>query len=315
MGPWKITSDTPDASWCTLDQMSGKGNAIYAMVVNFAQNQTGKARLAQFTITDTDHPSEAHSSWQYLQYATRGDGSLGNAALVKSITSSDGYKAIFDYDEKSRPVSYQLTNPQGGVSSRLTMTYDESGGRLSVSTSSSQMSGTMDRGYQAERLYSASDTAGYFSQVYNNGVQVSANYAFNFMHTQSAKGQQAFSFLLNGQDLSPDSLHCPDSLRYYRKWNADSQKYVEKMRLHYSTNDNRCQSADVNQLLLGFDECNPLLLLSMFRYARATSIISQADDERGRILVRTEHNADKSVKRMTVSDERKNTQIAYDFSY
>ena len=57
VGPWQITSDTPEASaWCRVGETKGRGYSIYAFVTNFAQNTSGKPRLAQFTITDTDHP-------------------------------------------------------------------------------------------------------------------------------------------------------------------------------------------------------------------------------------------------------------------
>ena len=105
LGPWKITADTPEATWCTLASAQGPASYIYSTLVNFEQNTTGKSRIAQFTIKDTDHPDDAHATWQYWQFATRGDGSLGNAPLVKRIQSTDGYVANIEYDAKSRPVT------------------------------------------------------------------------------------------------------------------------------------------------------------------------------------------------------------------
>jgi hypothetical protein len=315
LGDWNVKSDLPATSWCSLDLMSGKGNAIYSFNARFDQNETGMPRVAQFTIYDKDHPTEAYSSWRYLQYATRGDGSLGSAALVKTIKSSDGYEASISYDANARPVQFSLKDPEGRVGRRYSITYDEIASQLRVQTPATTLEGEMDKGYQAERLYSQQDTMGYYSQYYANGMPMSMNYAFSFKHVQSDLGTQAFSFLLNGQSLQPDSLHHADSLRYYRKWNSDSDRLVEKLQLKYSAKDNRCQSVDVNQLLLGFGECDPMLLLSMFRYTRSTSILSEAVDANGRILVATELNHDKSVRRMTVTDERSHTEVTYDFEY
>lgn len=313
-GPWEITAKLPGQSWVTIDQMKGKGSAIYSLGVSFEQNTTGAPRVAQFTIRDTDHPDEAYASWSYLQYATRGDGSLGSAPLVRTISSSDGYKATIDYDQKSRPVKYILTNPLGGVAEQTTMTYSETTSTLIVTRGSTSMSGAMDEGSQADRLVGVSDTVGYYSQYYPNGMSMPYNNAFNLI-SSSPHGLQAFSYLLGGQSLSPDSLHTADSLRYVRQWNEDRVRYVEKLKLEYSSADNRHQSIDPNQLLLGFAECSSLQLLSMFRYTRSTSIVSRAISELGSIDVATELNTDGSVKRMTVSDRRKGTEVVYEFGY
>ena len=54
LGPWQISSDTPESQWVTIEQMKGMANAIYALGVEFKPNTTGKARLAQVTVRDTD---------------------------------------------------------------------------------------------------------------------------------------------------------------------------------------------------------------------------------------------------------------------
>lgn len=313
-GPWEITASQPGQSWVTIQQMKGKGGAIYSLGVNFEQNTTGASRVAKFTIRDTDHPDEAYSSWSYLQFATRGDGSLGNAPLVKAITSSDGYKATIDYDTKGRPVKYVLTNPQGGVAEQMTMNYNEPTATLTVTRGSSTMSGSMDEGYQSEKLVGVNDTVGYYSQYYSNGMTMPFNNAFSFVNS-SPRGMQACSYLLNGKSLNPDSLHTADSLRYVRQWKEDQVRYVEKLRLEYSTHDNRHQNVDPNQLLLGFDECQSLQLLSMFRYTRSTSIVSRAVSATGNIDVTAELMPNGSIKRMTVTDHRKGTETSYEFEY
>ena len=316
LGPWQITTSTPDASWCKIEKMSGRGNAIYSLQVDFEQNNTGNSRNAQFMIRDTDHPDKAYSSWVYIQYATRGDGSLGNAALVRSIQSSDGYVATIEYDEKARPVKYVLTNSENPLAAeQMTLSYDEYDNVLTVVRNGNELKGSMDDGYQTQRLEGANDTIGYYSQYYNNGMPVSANYAFNFVGTSNSRGKQAFSYLLNGQSLSPDSLHNTDSLKYVRQWRGEEDRYTEMLKMEYSKLDNRCQSVDVNQLLLGFAECHSMQLLSLFRYTRSTSIVARALSAKGNIEVATELNADKSVHRMVVSDRRNGTEVTYQFTY
>lgn len=316
LGPWQIThSAGSDASWCTIERMSGKGGAIYSLKVDIKQNTTGASRSAQFTIRDTAHPDEAYSSWVYTQYATRGDGTLGNAALVKSITSSNGWAASFEYDQKARPVKFSLTNPDGAISDQMTIDYDESLSLVTVNRGGTTMTGTMGPDYQPQELKGATDTIGYVSQYYSNGMPMSASNAFNFVARSNYRGLQAFSYLLAGQSLAPDSLHHADSIRYVRRWRGEDRDYIEKLKLEYSTQDNRCQSVDVNQLLLGFAECQPMQLLSLFRYTRSTGIVSRALSADGDIVVTTRLNADKSVSRMVVSDARKATEVTYDFTY
>lgn len=315
LGPWKITAALSDQSWCTIDLMSGKGSAIYSLGVHFTQNTTGAYRLARFTIRDTDHPDEAYCTWQYVQYATRGNGSLGNAPLVKTITSSDGYVASISYDEFGRPVKYALTTPEGGVGEMMDITYNDNAGVMTVSRGGFTLTGNVGNASQPETLISANDTIGYQVQYYSNGLPVSMTNAFKFVAVSGTRGIQAYSYLLNGQSLAPDSLHLADSLKYKRVWNSDRVEYVEKLKLEYSDMDNRCQSVDPNQLLLGFADCHSMQLLSMFRYTRSTSIIKRALSAEGSIEVTTELNADKSIRQMIVKDARKGTEVTYDFTY
>lgn len=313
-GEWQITSDTPDASWCTIDKMAGHGNAIYFLGVHFARNMTDKGRLAQFTITDVNRPSEAHASWQYVQYATRGDGSFGSAALVKGITSSDGWNVTVSYDDKCRPVALTVNGPDS-YSDNYSMNYDERAGTLTVDAGNNTLSGSMDNGYQTERLVGVGDTVGYMPQYYPNGVEVSPSYAFNYVASHLRR-TQAYAYRLGGKSLEPDSLHNADSLVYYSRWKlVNRPTTVQRYKLEYGSLDNRYQTVDVNQLLLGMDCCDPLQLISLFRYCRSTSIVTRATSADGTILVTTELNSDKSVHRMVVADSLKGTEVTYDFTY
>lgn len=313
-GEWRINRDTPDATWCTIDKMTGHGSAIYSLGVHFEQNTTEHGRLAQFTIEDIAHPDEAYASWQYLQYATRGDGSFGSAALVKGITSSDGWDVAVSYDAKCRPVELTVKGPDG-YSDNYTMNYDERAGSLTVNAGNSTLTGSMDNSFQSEQLIGVSDTVGYVAQYYPNGMQISPTYAFNYVASY-LKRTRAYAYLLGGQSLVPDSLHNADSLTYYSSWKlVGKPKTVERYKLEYGTMDNRYQTVDVNQLLLGMDNCDPLQLVSLFRYCRSTSIVTRATSTDGSILVATELNSDKSVRRMVVADAIKGTEVTYDFTY
>ena len=313
-GDWKITYDTPEATWCTIDQMKGHGEAIYSLGVYFEQNATQQGRLAQFTIYDIEHPSEARASWQYVQYATRGDGSFGSAALVRGITSSDGWKVTVNYDDKYRPVALSVNGPDN-YSDKYSMTYDEKAGSLTVNVGNSTLTGSMDNGFQTERLIGVSDTVGYVPQYYPNGMMVSPTYAFNYVVADQRR-TQAYAYLLGGQSLEPDSLHNADSLTYYSSWKlVGNPQTVERYKLEYGSMDNRYQTVDVNQLLLGMASCDPLQLISLFRYCRSTSIVTRAMSSHGNIQVTTELNSDKSVHRMVVADGIKGTEVTYDFTY
>ena len=315
LGPWQITADVPNMEWCSIDRMKGSGSAIYYMTVQFTPNTTGISRLAQFTITDTEHPNDAHATWQYLQYATRGDGSFGNAALVRTITSSDQWKVNISYDSKSRPVSLSMTDPNGH-SEAINIDYNESSSLLSVKMSDGTLTGTMDKGYQTEKLIGSGDTIGYTSQYYSNGVQMSVSQAFNYFSSKS-KSRQAYAYLLGGKSVEPDSLHTADSLTYYNQRKVEPKTVtIERYGLEYGSFDNRYQTVDVNQLILGMDDCEPLQLLAMFRYCRSTSIVKRATRVGGGVIdVTTELNADRSVRRIVVKDSRKATEVTYDFEY
>ena len=140
--------------------------------------------------------------------------------------------------------------------------------------------------------------------------------------SSSYKRKLAYAYLIGGKDLSPDSLHTADSLVYLCRWNVPPagsttvpEQTVERYKMEYSQIDNRYQTVDVNQLLLGMENCEPLQLLSMFRLCRSTSIVKRATSGSDVIDVTTELNADHSVKRMVVKDSRKGSEVTYDFEY
>ena len=129
--------------------------------------------------------------------------------------------------------------------------------------------------------------------------------------------QSNMSRSISRKSVEPDSLHTADSLTYYNLRKIAPQNVtIERYGLEYGLMDNRYQTVDVNQLILGMDDCEPLQLLAMFRYCRSTSIVTRATRVGGGVIdVATELNADRSVRRMVVKDSTKNTEVTYDFEY
>lgn len=313
-GPWKITPETPEATWVQLHDLTGRANTYNRLTVAYEQNTTGAARTARFSIADTDHPDDAHASWTYTQTATRGDGSLGHAALVKTISSSDGYLATISYDSQARPVRYELKNA-AGATSVLTASYNNTEGIVTMTWGEGTVRGLMDIGYQAPELIGEQDTLGYRTQYYSQyAMTADMTQAFNFV-SYRRNSYQLYGLLLGGQPLAADSLHRADSLRYIHRLRTGQDFCNEAFQLRYSAKDNRHQSVDVNQLMLGFGECHPMLLLSMFRYVRSTSILAGATSRQRSISIDTELNADQSVSRMRVTDDRLGTTVTYTFGY
>lgn len=315
-GPWIMTQHS-GADWCKVKTMEGVGNAIYYIPVNFEQNRTGAERSATFRISDK-RTKDAYVNFSLYQFATRGDGSLGNAPLVSSIVgeSKDAAGNIIGksriavtYDVVCRPLTLVMEYNDETLHD-LKFSYRASDSTMYVETGSSILSAKCGIGYQpAERLTSETDTVGYYDQI----AMTAARYAFNIEERKSNGEHTASAMLLVGQNLSPDSEHTADSLRYKHIY-TDGTEYLEMLKLSYSDKTNRSQSVDANQLLLGVKECNPYMLLSLYRYARSSKMISKAESDKGNFIVETTHNQDNSVKTMTVTDKQ-GIKTTYTFSY
>ena len=310
-GDWQISGGL-NAGWCKLNTTDGKGNYIYSIPVTFEQNTTGQARVAIFSITDINHPNIS-ADLGFLQYATRGDGSLGNAADVRTITGSDSSRVELTYDALHRPVKF-LMSKGGERLYDLSLSYNDYDSIITVrSMASNVLTAKMGQNYLPDgQLLSNTDTVMYHTQLGSLESMYSSVVAFNVEFRQSGGTYMAQALRTTRQSLLPDSIHNSDSLRYQRRY-ADGAKYTEFLKLYYSELDNRCQSVDVNQLLLGVEHCNPYQLISLFRYGRNSNIISRATSESDEISVSTELNADKSVRRLKVS--RRGKEITYDFEY
>ena len=166
-----------------------------------------------------------------------------------------------------------------------------------------------DKDYQPQLLINSGDTVGYFNRFYSSMAVAPANYIFNFEHRGALTSScVTYRFTYGKYSLNPDSLHNCDSIFYY-----DNQKLTRKLALSYGEQDNRHQSVDANQLLLGVEACDPYLLASLFRYARNTSIIAEAKNDKEQIQVSATLNADKSIHQLMV--RRDDETITYTFNY
>lgn len=309
-GSWKIIDHQGyDNSWFSVPTRQGKGSTLYKQLMTFTQNTTGEPRMACYVIQDVNHPDEAHSSLAFWQYATRGDGSLGNAADVKSITGTDGSAIDLSYDDHHRATAVKIQK-DGQTLANLQLAYDDTAKKLSVTDNSEVLTATYGNDYQPMLFTNGSDTVGYYSRYYNY-MAVAFNYTFNFRHCGSkANTCVTYNFGYYGTSLAPDSLHNADSLTYYKdNFNVP----LLKLGFVYSDVDNRCQSVDANQLLLGVEQCDPYLLASLFRYTRNSKVISKAKNAEVEIDVTTTLNADKSIHTLAV--KRGTDTITYTFNY
>ena len=304
-GDWGVKLS--DASWVHMSSTNGIGNAVYRIPVTFDQNTTGKSRQCMVRFYDINH-TDVISTFYYIQYATRGDGSLGNAPAVKKITGSDGSKFEFDYDQLFRPVNVEMSK-NGTQLRSLTLTYNDKDSSLIVYDGTEKYMCTYSPDYQPYSLKSSTDTIGYYNMVLNNYYPPIKIIAFSYEHHKGGKVASAATYYLNGRSLAADSIHVADSVYQYA-----NGEIIEKVMPKYSNVDNRCQTVDVNQLVEGIDNCDPYLLMSLFRYARHTSVLSELTSSKRHQTVEVQLNADKSISRMTVSTTGGDT-VVYNFEY
>ena len=303
-GKWSVSLS--DGTWVRMGTTQGSGNVIYRFPVSFDQNNTGKSRQCMVRFYDVEHPDVA-SIYYYIQYATRGDGSFGNAPAVKKITGSDGSIFEIDYDNLFRPVN--LTMSKNGTPLRnITLNYDDKDSSLVVYDGDEKYMCTYAPDYQPYSLKSSTDTIGYY-MVPNKYYYLPINTAFSYEHHKSGKVVNASTYFLNGRSLSADSIHVADSIFHYA-----NGEIREKVKPIFSNVDNRCQTVDVNQLVDGVENCDPYLLMSLFRYARHTSILREVASATRHQTVEVLLNADKSVSRMTVNTDG-GASIVYNFEY
>lgn len=298
---------TNGATWLVPDISQGKGGYLYTIPVKYSVNNTHEARTASFHCQATNN-SDVKWEFVMLQYATRGDGSYGDAPLVSSIVGSDGSSITLQYDNASRPTHLVMKH---GETTLRDMTFAWTDSLLTINSS---LTGAISTAYQPEKgLISNTDTVLYT----NYSADYQKNFSFNVEdHRSGEYSGQGLYFAKQYDNFGfPDNSRLADSLKYYHKY-ADGHAFQESVGLKYSDYDNRMQSVDVNQLLFGISECSPYQLVGLFRRGRSTQIVSEAQSvlNGGTYRVSTQLNADKSVKELTVTD-RQGSQVVYSFSY
>ena len=352
--PWKIELKGGDNSFVTINgKQEGVKNVIVKYGVDFAENTTGKSRYANYQIIDSEDASRARATFQYVQYATRQDGSLGTAAEVKNISGSDGSNIDITYDRQHRPLTISMQ--AGQMKRTMEFTYNDIDGIVTAKQTeyefayrdtvfkfnNVELKGTIaDRYFPNQNSYiyqprmlmnmesgdvtmtntalgimvSAKQTMGYKAFA-NNGYEYSYANGFMVNNTIGDKFVQAYGFYYNSKgSLEPDGLHTADSIGVERIYSDHSHK-AEMYKLEYSSVDNRKTSVDVNQLIEGVENCDPYMLLSFYKLARQTSVISKATGNKGTAYtITTTTNADGSVKTMQVANGNGGA-ITYTFGY
>lgn len=352
--PWKIEQTEGDEGFVTINgQTSGKGNMIVSYGVTLSENTTGKSRFATYQIVDSEDASRAKASLRYVQFATRQDGALGNAAEVKNISGSDGSNIDITYDNRHRPLSISMS--AGDMKREITFAYDDYENTVTATQSKYEFSyadtlftynnvklnGSYEDCflpnvnsyiYQPRLLMTLNssetalvntfnDTRNYIKQTMayqafsNNGYEYSFANGFMVKNTIGNKFAQAIGVYYNSKsNLDVDSIYKADSIGVERVY-SDNKHKSEMYKLSFSNISNRMTTVDANQLMEGVANCDPYLLLSFYKLARQSYVFAKAEGKKGaRYTFDTKANADGSIKTLAVTDANGN-KITYTFSY
>lgn len=352
--PWKIEQTAGDEGFVTINgKTSGKGNVLVSYGVNFSENTTGKGRFTTFQIVDSEDASRAKATLRYVQFATRQDGALGNAAEVKNISGSDGSNIDITYDNRHRPLSISMS--AGDMKREITFAYDDNDNTVTATQSKYEFSyadtlftynnvklngSYMDRflpnvnsyiyqprmlmtldSNEASLVNTFNDTRSNTKQAMayqafsNNGYEYSFANGFMVKNSIGNKFAQAIGVYYNGKSkLDVDSIYKADSIGVERIY-SDNKHKSEMYKLSFSNISNRMTTVDANQLMEGVANCDPYLLLSFYKLARQSYVFSKAEGKKGaRYTFDTKANADGSIKTLAVTDAN-GSKITYTFSY
>lgn len=352
--PWKIEQTEGDEGFVTINgQTSGKGNMIVSYGVTLSENTTGKSRFATYQIVDSEDASRAKASLRYVQFATRQDGALGNAAEVKNISGSDGSNIDITYDNRHRPLSISMS--AGDMKREITFAYDDYENTVTATQSKYEFSyadtlftynnvklnGSYEDCflpnvnsyiYQPRLLMTLNssetalvntfnDTRNYIKQTMayqafsNNGIEYSFANGFMVKNSIGNKFAQAIGVYYNSKsNLDVDSIYKADSIGVERVY-SDNKHKSEMYKLSFSNISNRMTTVDANQLMEGVANCDPYLLLSFYKLARQSYVFAKAEGRKGaRYTFDTKANADGSIKTLAVTDANGN-KTTYTFSY
>ena len=359
---WALAPYQSVAPWLTIDgQSTGSGPMEVKRKITMEPNTTGDVREAYYRISVTNTSEEAYTTFAVQQMATRVDGTLGNAPLVKQIDGSDGSSISISYDNFSRPTHIS----QKGTTTEIDMVinYQDIGGENNVveatfnmakqnfvykdttysvsnltakgrfydqrfagmknyvlmprmfsnfeTTSDASMHRQTSNGFddytpvKREGSYAAFSVDGYYNTSFENALMVNSLLG-RFVTT--------YGVYYNGKyQLYADQKHTADSIAVVRQF-SDTQRRYETYKLEYSSIDARRTSVDVNQLIEGVDQCDPFMLLSFFKLARQSSVISKATGRFNTYTVSAKTRQDLAVESMTVTDKNGQT-VTYTFTY
>lgn len=352
--PWKIEQTEGDEGFVTINgQTSGKGNMIVSYGVTLSENTTGKSRFATYQIVDSEDASRAKASLRYVQFATRQDGALGNAAEVKNISGSDGSNIDITYDNRHRPLTISMS--AGDMKREITFAYDDNDNTVTATQSKYEFSyadtlftynnvklngsykdcflpNVNSYIYQPRLLMTLNssetalvntfnDTRNYIKQTMayqafsNNGIEYSFANGFMVKNSIGNKFAQAIGVYYNSKsNLDVDSIYKADSIGVERVY-SDNKHKSEMYKLSFSNISNRMTTVDANQLMEGVANCDPYLLLSFYKLARQSYVFAKAEGRKGaRYTFDTKANADGSIKTLAVTDANGN-KTTYTFSY
>lgn len=352
--PWKIEQTEGDEGFVTINgQTSGKGNMIVSYGVTLSENTTGKSRFATYQIVDSEDASRAKASLRYVQFATRQDGALGNAAEVKNISGSDGSNIDITYDNRHRPLSISMS--AGDMKREITFAYDDYENTVTATQSKYEFSyadtlftynnvklnGSYEDCflpnvnsyiYQPRLLMTLNssetalvntfnDTRNYIKQTMayqafsNNGIEYSFANGFMMKNSIGNKFAQAIGVYYNSKsNLDVDNIYKADSIGVERVY-SDNKHKSEMYKLSFSNISNRMTTVDANQLMEGVANCDPYLLLSFYKLARQSYVFAKAEGRKGaRYTFDTKANADGSIKTLAVTDANGN-KTTYTFRY
>ena len=352
--PWKIEQTEGDEGFVTINgQTSGKGNMIVSYGVTLSENTTGKSRFATYQIVDSEDASRAKATLRYVQFATRQDGALGNAAEVKNISGSDGSNIDITYDLRHRPLSMSMS--AGDMKREITFAYDDNDNTVTATQSKYEFSyadtlftynnvklngsykdcflpNVNSYIYQPRMLMTLNssetalvntfnDTRNYIKQTMayqafsDNGIEYSFANGFMVKNSIGNKFAQAIGVYYNSKsNLDVDSIYKADSIGVERVY-SDNKHKSEMYKLSFSNISNRMTTVDANQLMEGVANCDPYLLLSFYKLARQSYVFAKAEGRKGaRYTFDTKANADGSIKTLAVTDINGN-KITYTFSY
>ena len=326
---------------------------IVSYGVTLSENTTGKSRFATYQIVDSEDASRAKASLRYVQYATRQDGALGNAAEVKNISGSDGSNIDITYDNRHRPLSTSMS--AGDMKREITFAYDDYENTVTATQSKYEFSyadtlftynnvklnGSYEDCflpnvnsyiYQPRLLMTLNssetalvntfnDTRNYIKQTMayqafsNNGIEYSFANGFMVKNSIGNKFAQAIGVYYNGNsNLDVDNIYKADSIGVERVY-SDNKHKSEMYKLSFSNISNRMTTVDANQLMEGVANCDPYLLLSFYKLARQSYVFAKVEGRKGaRYTFDTKANADGSIKTLAVTDINGN-KITYTFSY